>query len=108
MEATIQKAIAVLDRNKGRITADERDAQSRTIKLEEVKLKPFDDAHRNKNDHDEGSRTGASHLGILPGRERWRRCTHQGGEEDGGHAEEGDAPDHPVCGQGQHGGVQQE
>lgn len=48
MEATIQKAIAVLDRNKGRITADERDAQSRTIKLEEVKLKPFDDAHRNK------------------------------------------------------------
>lgn len=54
LEANLQKAINALDENKGKITDDQRKVQSRILQLEqEIKLKPFEDAYRNKkNDYD--------------------------------------------------------
>lgn len=54
LEAELKKAIAALEKHKGRITDGMKETQSHIYKLEEeIKLKPFDDAYRNKkNDHD--------------------------------------------------------
>lgn len=54
LEANLEAAIDALNKNKGRITSAERAVQTRILTLEEeIKLKPFEDAYRNKkNDHD--------------------------------------------------------
>lgn len=54
LEANLRMAIDALEKNKGRITNQEREVQTRILTLEkEIELKPFEDAYRNKkNDHD--------------------------------------------------------
>ena len=54
LEDNLLAAIDALNENKGRVTSAETAIQTRIIKLqEEIKLKPFEDAYRNKvNDYD--------------------------------------------------------
>ncbi|OCL00817.1 uncharacterized protein K441DRAFT_710237, partial [Cenococcum geophilum 1.58] len=54
LEKVLKRARDLLNKNKGRLTTAEENAQSRITKLEqEIELKPFENAYRNKKrDHD--------------------------------------------------------